>query len=155
MSTASKAFSIALLFGTAIALAAVYQPCSEQPICVSVTTSPQGIKHEEKILLKAALNGRGVSHGEVRLDFIPTNSENWGSSSSNWPSVKGYTDTEGVFISTGPQFPPGEYMITALVSKAGCADGKSVCFLRVPESRQDRRLLKAPISISSSNRPGG
>ncbi len=155
MRTASEAFSIVLLVGTAIALAVVYQPCSEQSICVSVTTSPQSMKSEEKLLLNAALNGRGVSHGEVRLDFIPTNPSNWGSSSSNWPTVKGYTDTEGVFISTGPQLPPGEYMITALVSKGGCTDGKTVCFLRVPESRQDRRLLKAPISISSSNRPGG
>jgi hypothetical protein len=155
MSTASKTFAIVALFGIAIGLVALNQPGSEHPILVSVTTSPQGAKHEQKIALKAAVNGRGLSHGEVRLNFIPTDAKNWDSSSSNWPSVKGYTDTEGVFISAGPQFPAGEYMITALVSKTGCADGKSVCFLRVPESRQDLRILKAPISISSSNRPGG
>lgn len=155
MSTVCKAFSVFLLVGTAVGLYMVYQPCSEQPISVSMTTTPQGAKGEEKIVLKAVLNGSGLSHGEVRLNFAPTTPKNLVSFSGNYHSIKGYTDSRGVFISTWAPSVPGEYMIAALVSKAGCVDGETVCFLLVPESRQDRRLLKAPISISSSNRPGG
>jgi hypothetical protein len=155
MSTVCKAFSVFLLVGTVVGLYIVCQPCSEHPISVSITTTPQGAKGEEKIVLKAALNGSGLSHGEVRLNFAPTTPKNLVSFSGNYHSIKGYTDSRGVFISTWAPSVSGEYMIAALVSKAGCVDGETVCFLRVPESRQDRRLLKAPISISSSNRPGG
>jgi hypothetical protein len=155
MSPAIKALLIVWLFGAAIGLAVVCQPDSEEPITVSVSTSPQGAKHEQKVVLKAALNGNGLSQGEVRLNFAPTTPKNLVSFSGNYHSIKGYTDSRGVFISTWTPSVPGEYMIAALVSKAGCVDGETVCFLRVPESRQDRRLLKAPISISSSNRPGG
>lgn len=154
MGGASKAGAIVLLFGAAIGLTVICQPCVEPPISVSVTTAAQDAKHEPKIVLNAAMNGRGVSHGEVRLDFTPTQPRNRPSSDGNWPSVKGYTDGQGVFISTGSQFPPGEYMITALVSKPGCPDGKSVCFLRVPQSGQDRRLSDGPVSAKLSNRRG-
>jgi hypothetical protein len=154
MGTASKIFAIVFMFGTAIGVAAVYQPSSERPISVTLTTSPQGEKHEQKIVLKAAVNGRGVSHGEVRLNVAPTTPKNLVSFSGNYQSIKGYTDSQGVFISTWAPALPGEYMIIAAVSRAGCVDGESVCFLRVPEPRQDRRLLENPITISSSNRPG-
>lgn len=157
MSTASTAFAIVLLMGAAIGLVAVHRPSSEQPISVSLTTSPQGQKHEQKIVLKAAVNGRGVSHGEVTLNFVPTTPKNLISFSGNYHTVKGYTDSHGVFVSTWRESEslPGEYMVIAAVSRAGCVDGESVCFLRVPESSQDRRLLEGSISISSSNRPGG
>ena len=155
MSRASKVFGIVLLFGTAIALAIVCQPSTEPPISVAVITSPQGAKHGQKIVLKAAVNGKGVSHGEVRLNFAPTTPKNLVSFSGNYHSIKGYTDSHGVFISTWAPSQPGEYMVSAAVSRAGCVEGETVCFLRVPESSEDRRLLKAPISISSSNRPGG
>ncbi len=155
MSTAIKACAIILLFGAATGLAVIYQPYAEQPISVSVTASALDAKHEQKIVLTAAMNGRGVSHGEVRLDFTPTHPGNLPSSDGNCPLAKGYTDGQGVFISTGPQLPPGEYTITALVSKPGCSDGKSVCFLRVPQSGQDRQLSDRPVSIRLSNRPGG
>jgi hypothetical protein len=155
MSTVCKAFLIFLLFGTAIGLAALYQPRSEQPISISMTTSLQGGKHEQQIVLKAVVNGRGISHGEVRLIFAPTTPKNLLSFSGNYHTIKGYTDSHGVFISTWAPSQPGEYAVLAAVSRAGCLDGETVCFLRVPESKQDRRLLKAPISISSSNRPGG
>jgi hypothetical protein len=155
MSTASKALAIVLLMAAAIGLVAVYQPSSERPISISVTTSPQGQKHEQKIVLKAAVNGRGVSHGEVTLNFVPTTPKNLVSFSGNYRTIKGYTDSQGVFVSTWGESLPGEYMIIAAVSRAGCVDGESVCFLRVPESSQDRRLLETPISISRSNRPGG
>jgi hypothetical protein len=154
MSTASKAFVIALMFAAAIGLAAVYHPGSEKPISVTVTTAPQGEKHEQKIVLKAAVNGRGVSHGEVRLNVAPTTPKNLVSFSGDYQSIKGYTDSHGVFISTWSAALPGEYMIIAAVRRAGCVDGESVCFLRVPEPRQDRRLLDDPITISSSNRLG-
>lgn len=153
MSTTAKAFAIVALIGTAIGLVALYQPRSEQPIRVSMTTSPQGARHEQKIVLKAAVNGRGVSHGEVSLNFAPTTPKNLVSFSGDYHSIKGYTDSHGVFVSTWAVSQPGEYMVTAAVSRAGCLDGETVCFLRVYESDQDPRLLKAPISISSSNRP--
>jgi hypothetical protein len=155
MSTASTAFAIVLLMGAAIGLVAVHRPSSEQPISVSLTTSPQGQKHEQKIVLKAAVNGRGVSHGEVTLNFVPTTPKNLISFSGNYHTIKGYTDSHGVFVSTWRESLPGEYMVIAAVSRAGSVDGESVCFLRVPESSQDRRLLEGSISISSSNRPGG
>ncbi len=154
MSTAIKTFSIILLLGAAIGLAVVYQPSSEQAISVSMTASPQGAKHEDKIILKAALNGNGLSHGEVKLDFASTDPTHMVASSDFRHSISGYTDGQGVFIANGPQFPPGEYMITASVSKAGCSAGRSVCFLRVLPPRQDRRLADGPISITLSNRLG-
>ncbi len=153
MSAATKAFSIVLLFVTAIGLAVVYQPALQEPISVSVTTSTHGVKHEDTIVLKAALNGNGLSHGEVRLDFTRTSLADVVSSSDSKHSIKGYTDGRGLFITTGPPYPPGEYMITASVSKTGCIDGRSVCFVRVPEPRREpRRLAEHPISVTWSNR---
>jgi hypothetical protein len=152
MSAAVKALLIIWLFGTALGLAVVCQPGSDEPIAVSVTTSPLGAKHEQKIVLKAAVNGRGVSHGEVRLNFAPTTPKDLVSFSGNYHSIKGYTDSHGVFISTWAASQPGEYMIAASVIKAGCTAGKTVGFLRVHEPSQSRGLADGPVSITLSNR---
>jgi hypothetical protein len=154
MGTTIKALVIVWLISTAIGLAVVFQPRSDEPIAVSVTSSRHGVKQEEKIVLKAALNGTCLSHGEVKLDFTRTKPTVSVSSFEYPQSIKGYTDGQGLYITSGPPLPPGEYMITASVSKAGCNAGKTVCFLRVPEPRQDRRLADGPVSITLSNRLG-
>jgi hypothetical protein len=153
MSALIKTLLIVWLFGTAIGLAIVCQQVWEEPIVVSVTTSPQDGEHEQKVILKAAVNGKGVSHGEVRLNFAPTTPKNLVSFSGNYHSIKGYTDSHGVFVSTWQPSVPGEYMIAALVSKPGCAYGQTACFLRVPEPKQERRLTDGSISIKLSNQP--
>jgi hypothetical protein len=152
MSTAIKSLLIVWLLGTAIGLAVVCQPTSDEPIAVSVSTSPQGAQHENRIVLKASVNGGGLSHGAVKLYFAPTTPKNLVSFSGNYHSIKGYTDSHGIFVATWVPSEPGEYTVFAAVSKAGCIDGKSVCFLRVPELRQDRRLVESPIAITQSNR---
>jgi hypothetical protein len=153
MSALIKTLLIVCLFGTAIGLAIICQSVWEEPIAVSVTTSPQGGEHEQKVILKAAVNGKCVSHGEVRLNFAPTTPKNLVSFSGNYHSIKGYTDDHGVFVSTWQPSVPGEYMIAALVSKPGCIDGQNVCFLKVPEPKQDLGLTDRPISITLSDRP--
>jgi hypothetical protein len=152
MSTAIKASLIVWLFGTAVGLAVVCQPGSDEPIAVSVATSPLGAQRENNIVLKAAVNGGGLSYGAVKLSFAPTTPKNLVSFSGNYHSIKGHTDGHGVFVSTWVPSEPGEYMVFAAVSKAGCNTGKTVCFLRVPEPRQDRRLADSPVSITLSNR---
>lgn len=153
MSAAIKILSIIFLFGAALGLAILCQPITDEPIYVTVATSPQGIEHGQKIMLKAVVNGRGVSHGKVRLDFAPTPPKNLVSFSGAYHSIKGYTDRQGVFTTTWPASLPGEYMVIAAVSKAGCAHGETVSFLRVPEPRQDRRLAEssAPNAFSTQH----
>jgi hypothetical protein len=153
MSAAIKTLWLVWVFGTAIGLVVLCQPSSEEPIAVSVKTAPQGGEHEQKVILKATVNGRGVSHGEVKLNFAPTSPKNLVSFAGNYHSIKGYTDSHGVFVSTWAPSVQGEYMIAALVSKPGCADGQTACFLRVPEPKQERRLTDGPISIRLSNQP--
>jgi hypothetical protein len=145
MSTVIRAFLIVWLFGSAIGLAVVCQPGPNQRIAVSVTTSAQGTQHEHKIVLKAAVNGSGLSHGEVKLNFAPTTPQNLVSFSGNYESIKGYTDSDGTYTATWVPSMPGEYMLFAAVSKDGCIEGKSVCFLRVPALRQRSRLADNPI----------
>lgn len=154
MGTTIKALVIFWLISTAIGLAVVFQPGSDEPIAVSVTSSPHGVKQQEKIVLKAALNGTCLSHGEVELDFTRTKPDVSVFPFEHPQSIKGHTDGQGLYITSGPSLPPGEYMITASVRKAGCNAGKTVCFLRVPEPRQDRRLADGPVSITLSNRLG-
>jgi hypothetical protein len=151
MSALIKTLLIVWLFGTAIGLAIVCQSVWEEPIAVSVTTSHQGGEHEQKVILKAAVNGKGVSHGEVRLNFAPTTPKNLVSFSGNYHSIKGYTDDHGVFVSTWQPSVPGEYMIAASVSKSECIDGQTVCFLRVPEPRQNLRVADSPGAETLSN----
>jgi hypothetical protein len=150
MSTAIKALLIVWLLCTAIGLAVVCQQGSDERIAVSVATSPQGAQHEHRIVLKAAVNGSGLSQGAVKLSFAPTTPKNLVSFSGNYHSIKGYTDSHGIFVSTWAPSEPGEYMVFAAVSKDGCMDGKSVCFLRVPELRQGSTLADTPIPTTRS-----
>lgn len=127
-----KAFAVVLLLGTMIGLAWICQPYSERPISVSLITPPNEVNSQKtKILLKAGLDGNGISHGRVKVDFTLTNPKSMGTSPDPQYCIEGFTDAHGVFISNWTPGPPGEYMVTASVMKPGCVDGQSVCFLRV------------------------
>jgi hypothetical protein len=127
-----KPFAVVILLGTMIGLAWICQPSSERPISVSMLTPLNEINPKKaKIVLKAGLNGQGVSHGKVKLDFTLTNGGNLGSYPNPQCCIEGFTDAHGVFISNWTPGLPGDYMVTASVKKPGCVDGQSVCFLRV------------------------
>jgi hypothetical protein len=129
---AIKILAAVLLPGTIIGLAWICQPYSDSPISVSLVTSQHVGNHgKAKIVLKAGLNGNGLSHGKVRLGLTPTTSGKSVSSPHEQCCIEGFTDAHGVFISNWTPGPPGEYMVTASVKKSGCIDGQSICFLRV------------------------
>ncbi len=129
---AIKILAAVLIPGTIIGLAWICQPYSDSPISVLLATSQHvGNPGKAKIVLKAGLNGNGLSHGKVRLDLTPSTSGRSVSSPRQQWSIEGFTDAQGVFISNWTPGSPGEYMVTASVQKSGCIDGQSVCFLRV------------------------
>ena len=86
-----------------------------------------------KIGLNASVNGSGLSHGEVCLDIAPTEPIDMASHSEKRVSIRGFTDTRGVFITNWSAQAPGEYMVEASVKKSGCVDGRTVCFIRSVE----------------------
>jgi hypothetical protein len=127
-----KILTVVFLLGAVMGLAWICQPYSDSPISVSLATSQHVGNHEKaKIVLKAGLNGNGLSHGKVKLDLTPITPGSPVSSSKQQWFIEGFTDAHGVFISNWAPGPPGEYMVTATVKKPGCIDGQSVCFLRV------------------------
>ena len=131
-SPAVKLLTVVLLLGIVIGLAWICHPSSEYPISVSLITPLKGINGEKaQIVLKAGMNGHGISHGKVKLDFTLIKGGNPVSSPSTHGCIEGFTDAHGVFISNWTPGMSGEYMLTASVSKSGYTDGQSVCFLRV------------------------
>jgi hypothetical protein len=131
-SEAIKILAAVLLLGAVMGLAWICQPHSDSPISVSLATSQHLGNHEKaKIVLKAGLNGNGVSHGKVTLELTPTAPGSSASLPNQQWCIEGFTDAHGVFISNWTPGPPGEYMVTASVKKLGYIDGQTVCFLRV------------------------
>jgi hypothetical protein len=129
-----------LLSSSALGLTMLRNSNSEQPIHVSVKTSPQAVKKTEsaKIMLKADLNGNGLAHGHVSLSLSPVSANEVVRGIENYVNVdgvtiEGYTDTKGVFITNWRPPSTGEYMVCAFVDKVGCQSGQSVTFLRAGE----------------------
>ncbi len=142
MEAGIKVFVIFPLFGTLMGLAWFYQPQAGQPISVLLKTHANAAGRHEKanIFLKATSNGRGIGHGEVRMDICPARTATLGSPVRCIRCVGGYTDAQGVFIPNWVPRTVGEYIVTATVTKPGYGAGKSVCFLRVEE----RSLAERP-----------
>ncbi|MBI4964003.1 MAG: hypothetical protein HY913_12060 [Desulfomonile tiedjei] len=134
MKAVNKIFLIALLILMIPGLAFLSQRQAPEAISVSLATSPCGLNHEgTKVVLKAAVNGTGLSHGVVRLEFKPMKAVRLVFDSDYKSSIYGYTDAHGVFITNWTPIVPGEYMVTALVKKPGLTDGASVCFATVSD----------------------
>jgi hypothetical protein len=141
MKTIWKIFAVSvLLSGSALGLTVLKDSSPEQPIHVSVKTSPQAVKKAEpaKITLQADLNGNGLAHGHVLLSFSPVNANEVVRGIENYVSIdsvniEGHTDTKGVFVTNWRPPSAGEYMVCVTVDKVGCQPGQSVTFLRARE----------------------
>jgi hypothetical protein len=123
--------AVVLLLGTMTGLAWISQPYSEPPILVSLNTSTHNLSPGKvTIFLKASVDGHSLGHGEAKVVVTPTVPWALVSYSNDRLCIEGYTDAHGVFITNWTCYVPGEYMVTASVSKQGCIAGKSVGFLR-------------------------
>jgi hypothetical protein len=136
-----KIFAVSvLLSGSALGLTVLKNASPEQPIYVSLRTSPEAVKKAEpaKIMLQADLNGNGLAHGHVSLSFSPVSANEVVRGIENHVSIdsvniEGDTDFKGVFITNWRPPSAGEYMVCATVEKVGCQPGQSVTFLKAKE----------------------
>jgi hypothetical protein len=97
----------------------------EQPIAVSVETAPCKVRGRERIhiALKAEVNGTGLPHGSVVLHIRPV-AETAARDPLHFLPIEGYTDHKGTFITNWGPPCPGDYVVSAEVSKSRCSCGR-------------------------------
>ncbi|MCA1961990.1 MAG: hypothetical protein LDL33_14495 [Desulfomonile sp.] len=134
MKTEIKIFLVLLLVVVAAGLGWLCQALPGRPISVSLEISADNVKHKDaRVFLQASAGRNGVSHGEVRLDFLPARANDPETGEKSKCCIQGYTNTHGVFITNWTPFAPGEYIVTASVKKAGFVEGHSIGRVHVSE----------------------
>jgi len=138
MKTEIKIILVVLIVAATAGLGWVYHAPTAKPITVSLEVSPEYLKHKNtRVVLQASAGRNGVSHGEVKLDFIPAHSEAPMPGPGNACCIQGYTNTHGVFITDWAPRAAGEYIVSASVKKPGFVDGHYMGQFRVSGRQSD------------------